>query len=119
APVVKRGKRIELAGLASWEADGPLGALPDGPYTFALRPHHVQPAAPGDGGAVVVQGRVSIAELSGSESVIHFGVDGDTWVSQSRGVRRLAVGEALGFRLEVGRGLYFAGDGRCVAAGGV
>ena len=118
APVVKQGGRIALGALASWRAEGPLGALPDGPYTFALRPHHVQPVAEAAGEAVVVRGHVSIAELSGSESVIHFGVDGDTWVSQSRGVRRHAVGEALGFRLEVGRGLYFGPDGRCVAAGG-
>jgi glycerol transport system ATP-binding protein len=118
AAVVKEGGRFALGALASWRAEGALGALPDGPYTFGLRPHHVQPAggaAPGEG--VVVQGKVSIAELSGSESVIHFGLDGATWVSQSRGVRRHAVGEALGFRLEVGRGLYFAPDGRCVAAG--
>jgi glycerol transport system ATP-binding protein len=119
AAVVKRGDRIELGALAAWRADGALGALADGPYTFGLRPHHVQPeGGGGPPGGVAVTGHVSIAEISGSESVVHFGLDGSTWVSQSRGVRRFAVGEAAAFRLEVARGLYFAPDGRCVSAGG-
>jgi glycerol transport system ATP-binding protein len=116
--VVKRDGRIELGTLASWQADGPAAALADGPYTFALRPHHVQPAGSGPGpGGATVNGQVSISELSGSESVIHFGLDGSTWVSQSRGVHRFAVGERADFRLDVARGLYFAPDGRCVSAG--
>jgi len=119
AQVVKRGGRIELGTLTGWTAGGPLAALPDGPYTFGLRPHHVQPeGGGGPEGGVAVTGPVSIAEISGSESVVHFGVDGTTWVSQSRGICRFAVGEVASFRLEVGRGLYFAPDGRCVSAGG-
>jgi len=118
AVVVKKGGRIELGALTAWPAEGPAAALPDGPYTFALRPHHVQPATAGSGpGGAEVTGQVSIAELSGSESTVHFGLDGSTWVSQSRGVHRFAVGERADFRLDVQRGLYFAPDGRCVSAG--
>jgi glycerol transport system ATP-binding protein len=119
AEVQKRGALVELGQLGSWRADGALAALPDGPYTFGLRPHHVQPQ--GGGGVadgVTVPGRVSIAEISGSESVVHFDMNGFTWVSQSRGVHRFAVGESTAFRLDVARGLYFAADGRCVSAGG-
>jgi glycerol transport system ATP-binding protein len=118
AVVVKRAGRIALGALTAWPAEGPAAALADGPYTFALRPHHVQPAGAGTGaGGAAVTGQVSISELSGSESVIHFGLDGATWVSQSRGVHRFAVGERTDFRLDVARGLYFAPDGRCVSAG--
>ena len=119
APVTKRAGRVELGQLARWEARGALAALPDGPYTFGLRPHHVVPAAAGgEPGGVAVQGPVSIAEISGSESVIHFGLDGLQWVSQSHGVHRFAVGEVAAFHLHVARGLYFAADGGCVHAGG-
>jgi len=119
AEVVKRGDRIELGRLGGWRAEGALAALADGPYTFGLRPHHVQPAAVAEAkGGVALTGPVSIAEISGSESVVHFGLDGSTWVSQSRGVHRFAVGEAATFRVDVARGLYFAPDGRCVGAGG-
>jgi glycerol transport system ATP-binding protein len=120
AQVAKRGGRFELGSLVGWPAAGALTALPDGSYTFGLRPHHVLPGG-ADGGppdAVAVAGKVSIAEISGSESVVHFALDGGTWVSQAPGIRRHAVGEMAGFRLEVARGLYFDAQGRCVHAGG-
>ncbi|HEU4383881.1 MAG TPA: ABC transporter ATP-binding protein [Anaeromyxobacteraceae bacterium] len=119
AAVAKLGDRIELGRVATWRADGALAGLPDGQYTFGLRPHHVQPAsAGGPPRAVAVAGRVSISEISGSDSVVHFDLDGGTWVSQSHGVKRFDVGETAGFRLDVARGMYFTADGRCVSAGG-
>ena len=65
-----------------------------------------------------VSGPVSVAEISGSESVVHFDLRGLGWVSQSHGVHRFAVGEVADFRLDVARGLYFDAGGRCVSAGG-
>jgi glycerol transport system ATP-binding protein len=135
APVVKRGARIEISNVVGWNVGGELAALADGAYTLGLRPHHVQPAASGaragaSAGAQVgvnvdpildgvrVSGRVSVAEISGSESVVHFDLHGQGWVSQSHGVHRFAVGDVADFRLEVERGLYFDAGGRCVSAGG-
>jgi glycerol transport system ATP-binding protein len=131
APVIKRGARIEISNVAGWNVVGKLAALADGAYTFGLRPHHVQPVAAGervDAKAVAhvdpvvdgvrVSGRVSVAEISGSESVVHFDLRGLGWVSQSHGVHRFAVGETADFRLDVEHGLYFDADGRCVSAGG-
>jgi glycerol transport system ATP-binding protein len=112
-PVIKRGARFELGSVAAWPASAPLQHLADGSYTFALRPHHVQPAEAGSG--VAVRGRVSISEISGSESVVHFALDGQTWVSQSHGVHGFAVGQEAPFTLDVDRGLYFAPDGARVA----
>jgi glycerol transport system ATP-binding protein len=135
APVVRRGARIEISNVVGWNVGGELAALADGAYTLGLRPHHVQPAASGaragaSAGAQVgvnvdpildgvrVSGRVSVAEISGSESVVHFDLHGQGWVSQSHGVHRFAVGAAADFRLDVAHGLYFDADGRCVSAGG-
>ena len=114
APVVKRGGRIELTENVSWPAEGALTRLADGPYTVGLRPHHVHLAMTGAGvnvDGVLVEGRVSIAEISGSESVVHFDMHGSKWVSQSHGVQRFGVGETAAFMLDVARGLYFAPDG--------
>jgi glycerol transport system ATP-binding protein len=118
AQVIKSGTTVRLGETVRWSADGTVAALPDGPYTLGLRPHHVQPAngAAMSGNGVIVEGRVSIAELSGSESVVHFDMPGRTWVSQSHGVRSFKVGAVAAFRLDVGRSLYFAADGRCVSA---
>ncbi len=118
APVVKRNGRIELTAAVGWPADGALARLADGSYTFGLRPHLVQPAGGTAARAdwVSVDGRVSIAEISGSESVVHFEMQGQIWISQSHGVHTFAVGEIAHFRLDVARGLYFESNGRCVEA---
>jgi len=131
APAIKRGARMDISNVASWNVGGELAALTDGTYTVGLRPHHVQPAeSAGQTGThagvqvdpvldgVRVSGRVSVAEISGSESVVHFDLHGHGWVSQSHGVHRFAVGAAADFRLDVAHGLYFDADGRCVSAGG-
>jgi glycerol transport system ATP-binding protein len=119
ARVVKSGTRVLLGGSVQWPAEGALASLPDGPYTLGLRPHHVQPvdATPASHDGVFVEGSVSIAELSGSESVVHFDMLGQTWVSQSHGVRTFKVGTVAAFRLDVARSLIFGADGRCVSAG--
>ncbi len=116
APVTKRGPRFELAAGTSWPAPDALTALADGPYTIGLRPHHVQPTAAAAADAITINGRVSIAEISGSDSVVHFHLNDSTWVSQSHGVRRFDVGATAAFALDVARGLYFAPDGRCVSS---
>jgi glycerol transport system ATP-binding protein len=114
AQVVKSGQRVRLSEEVSWAAEGRLRELPDGPYSVGLRPHYVLPA-PGKGGGVHVDCKVLIAEISGSESVVHFDLGGMTWVSQSHGVRIFKVGEAARFELDVARCLYFAPDGARVA----
>jgi glycerol transport system ATP-binding protein len=114
APVEKRGGEIVLLDRVRWPATGAVAGMPDGPYTLALRPHFVSPRRGGPG-QVPLDGVVQITELSGSESVAHFAVGGSTWVAQSNGVHPYRVGDTHEFYLDVGHGLYFAGDGRRVA----
>jgi glycerol transport system ATP-binding protein len=114
AEVVKRGERIELSADVQWPTGARLRALPDGVYTIGLRPHHVLPA-PGPGAGVSVDCKVLIAEITGSESIVHFDLGGLTWVSLSHGVRAFQVGEVARFELDVARCFYFAPDGSRVA----
>lgn len=75
------------------------------------------PRAAGDGKDV--SGPVLISEISGSDSVIHFGLggsEGNTWVSQAHGVQPHPVGEAATFSLDIGHCLYFDAAGRRLAA---
>jgi glycerol transport system ATP-binding protein len=115
AQVTKALGRIRLSEGVSWPAQGRLQSLPDGGYTLGLRPHHVVPQASGRDG-VHVECKVLIAEISGSESVVHFELDGLTWVSLSHGVQGFRVGDTARFALEVERALYFAPDGARVGA---
>jgi glycerol transport system ATP-binding protein len=106
----REGAQIVLEEGVRWPAPP---AVPEGPLSVALRPHHVRPAGqPG----VPVRGRVLISEISGSESVVHFALAGGTWVAQSHGVRSHAVGEDAAFSLDVAQCLYFGADGRRVGA---
>lgn len=120
AQISKRGERIVLSDKVSWPAQADVLSLADGPYTVGLRPHHVLPMrtdAPRPQSGIQVEARVLIAEISGSESVIHFDLGGLTWVSLSPGVLNFKVGETVRFELDVGRCLYFAPDGARVARG--
>ncbi len=114
APVTKQGDRIRLSDTVDWTATGGAAALADGPYTLAIRPHHVTPVATPDH-TVRLEGLVLVTELSGSESSAHFDMGGQAWVSLSAGVHPYLVGETHTFYLDPGHCFYFAPDGALAA----
>jgi glycerol transport system ATP-binding protein len=111
--VEKRGNVLNAFGK-SWPVGEALGKLPDGIYTFGIRPHHVTPA-PAREGLGEIEGRVLVTELSGSESVIHMDVGGETWVSQSHGIHPFEVGSHAKLYVDIDSGLFFAADGKLVS----
>jgi glycerol transport system ATP-binding protein len=116
APVIKRGDRIILDDTVQWPAAGAIATAPDGNYTVGVRPHYVTPERSAEH-AVQLNGRVLVTELSGSESVAHFELNGRTWVAQSHGVHPYKVGAAQDFFVDVEGCLYFGADGSLVTAG--
>lgn len=114
ASVIKVSGSIVLSDTVRWSTQGHQQQLPDGPYTIGIRPHHVSPVAHGHAGAEI-DGRVVVAEISGSESTIHFSHGSLNWVSQSHGVHLSQVGDSVRFHVDVGRCLFFDLDGRLVA----
>jgi len=114
APVTKEAGRVVLSDTVRWSALGHQQRLPDGAYTVGIRPHHVSPIANGHA-AAAVEGKVLVAEISGSESTIHFSHGPLNWVSQSHGVHPSQVGDCVRFHLDVGQCLFFDADGRLVA----
>lgn len=114
ARVEKRGGSLSIFGGKSWPAGAAAANLPDGPYILGIRPHHVTPlAAAGTTGDI--EGRVLVTELSGSESVIHLDVGGETWVSQSHGIHPFEVGAHATLHAELDRGLFFTPSGERVS----
>ncbi|MBL8908720.1 MAG: ABC transporter ATP-binding protein [Rhizobiales bacterium] len=106
AKVVKRDGEIVLSERIKWPAGKAGTAIPDGEYTLAIRPHHISPIDHGNGRAMV-EGRVLVTELSGSESVIHFDLNGRTWVSQSHGIHPFEVGSTARLYVDVEQSLFF------------
>jgi len=116
AAIRKRGGEILIGETIRLPA-GRIGAtVPDGDYTIGIRPHHIGPL-PRDG-AGVIEGRVIIAELSGSESIVHVDLGGRTWVSQSHGIHPFEVGALARLFVDVDQSFFFDASGRFVAGGG-
>ena len=101
---------VRLDEWVSWQAEK---ALADGAYTIGIRPHHVSPVRQ-SGKPVVIEGKVKVAELTGSESIIHFQAHGHPWVSLSHGVHPIETGRYARFYADMSRCFYFDEDGRLV-----
>ena len=114
AKVSKRGSELTL-GAVKWKAGKSATALADGDYTIGIRPHHI---APSSSSMNSVEGRVIVAELSGSESVIHFDMAGQTWVSQSSGIHPFPIGSSAKMAVDVDQAFFFGSDGKLIEARG-
>jgi len=117
AEVRKVNGEIILGDKVKWKAGKAAQALADGPYTIAIRPHHITPAN-GEQALAMIEGRVLVAELSGSDSVIHFDMNGQTWVSQSHGVHPFKVGSTAKLYVDVDRSYFFDVNGALVGGAG-
>jgi len=115
AQVQKKGGDIHLPDGTSFALKGAYQTLADGTYTIGIRPHHVTPTEQGDQ-PVKVEGPVVVTELSGSESVVHFRVANDTWVSQSHGIHPFEVGTNASLFADVSKAFFFDIDGKLIAA---
>jgi len=113
SPVVKSGNTMTM-GDVSWDVSDAAAALKDGSYTVAIRPDNILPYAT-DEAYVSLVGRVSVTELSGSESSAHFVFNGLGWVSLAHGVHQYTIGENHKFYMRPSMCFYFAPDGRLVA----
>ena len=114
--VRKQGDRVHMGDNVSWKVDGEVAGLADGPYTIAVRPHHVAPVRKA-GFDVELTGKVLVTELSGSESSAHFEMQTADWVSLAHGVHPFEIGENHAFYLDPAACFFFAPDGQLVTRG--
>jgi len=112
--------RLEDAAMQLGQHDpvarpGHLRALPNGPCLFGVRPNHVltRRRAPSD---IEIRTRVELAEISGSETSIHFEHGGSSWVSRQDGVQPISVDEPIDVYIEPQRIFAFDSGGALIAA---
>ncbi|MCB1757436.1 MAG: ABC transporter ATP-binding protein, partial [Gammaproteobacteria bacterium] len=111
--VRKQGGQMLFGNNASWDMQGQLLLLPDGEYTLAVRPHHLNLEPIGDD-TLAIKGKVVVTEISGSESVVHAGVEGQVWVSQNHGIHPMQIGAEADFYIQTDRCLIFDKHGLLV-----
>ena len=113
APIRKEGDRFHLTDAVHWSVPAPLRQIGDGRYTIGIRPHHVSIEPRGDD-TIGITGTVQIAEISGSESIIHFHLNDNSWVSESHGIHPYKVGDSAHLFMNVARCFYFHPGGKLV-----
>ena len=115
AIVNKIGDTFVLADAVRWPVTEKYAGMADGNYTLGLYPHHIT-LEPPRGDSISVNGLVQVAEISGSESIVHVDIAGNSWVSETQGIHPFVVGESTELHLQVGRCLYFGKNDELVAS---
>lgn len=111
AYIKKTGSEFVWNGNVRWPVPEDIAWIEDDDYIMGLRPHHLS-LAPTSSQSIAVPGEVRIAEITGSESIIHATISSQFWVSLSHGVHRFSVGEIVKFFMSLDHCFYFYTDGR-------
>lgn len=114
AAVLKQGDEIKMGNSARWAVDSRTEKLTDGPYIVAVRPNYIRPTRT-DQATVSLKGTVKITELSGSESIAHFEMEDDVWVSLAHGVHNFQIETQHEFFMDSSKCFYFDQSGEVVS----
>jgi len=112
--VTKQGDRIAFGDGQSVAALGALAELADGDYLAGFRPNHLEIERHGEG-VLAFDTRLSVTEITGSETFVHLDHHGERWVGLIHGVRDLKIGADLRVWLDPAHVYVFGPDGALVA----
>lgn len=114
--VRKSGKEFSLDGGVKVPVPARLSAIADGGYTIGFQPHHLS-LSPASDEAVPVRARVTVTEITGSESFVHLDFAEERWVMLTPGIHDLESGKEIEIYVDPRHLLVFNRDGRSAAAG--
>jgi glycerol transport system ATP-binding protein len=110
----KKGERIVFGDGQEVAAMGALGRLADGAYQMGFRPNHLEIERHGDE-VMGFDARLSVTEITGSETFVHLDHHGARWVGLIHGVRELEIGTELRVWLDPAHVYVFGPDGALIA----
>jgi len=113
--LTKQGSRFLLDKAIDLPVPGRLGGIPDGVYTVAFQPHHLSLQAPVDE-AVSVPAKVSVTEITGSESFVHLDFAGRRWVMLAPGIHHLEPDDTVQVFIDPRHVMVFDVSGHAVRA---
>lgn len=73
--------------------------ISDGSYTLAVRPHHLNRERENIDD-IEVEGKVSVTELTGSETFVHFSMEDNPWVALLHDVEDFSIASTVKFYLK-------------------
>ncbi|HET7413574.1 MAG TPA: ATP-binding cassette domain-containing protein [Pararhizobium sp.] len=92
--VDKKGDAFVIDGSIRLTVPEALRSHPDGAYTIGFQPHHLA-LTPQTADAVAATARVTVTEITGSESFVHVDFAGMRWVMLAAGIHPLKVDETV------------------------
>jgi glycerol transport system ATP-binding protein len=111
----KSGARFLLDGGVSLPVPADITGVADASYTIGFQPHHLSLQRPNDQ-AVPVRAKVSITEITGSESFVHLDFADARWVMLSHGILDLTTDDEVEVFIDPRHIMVFDADGRSVGA---
>jgi len=112
--VTKSGDTLSFGDGQSAPAVKQLSGVPDGKYLAGFRPNHVELHRHVDG-AMEFNTKLSVTEITGSETFVHLDHHGEPWVGLIHGVHELKLGQDLKVFLDTDHAYIFSQDGDLVA----
>ncbi|WP_421904807.1 ABC transporter ATP-binding protein [Mameliella sp.] len=112
--ISKTGDRIMFGDGQKAPATGKIAELADGRYTAGFRPNHLE-IGKHAADAMEFKTRLSVTELTGSETFVHLDHHGERWVGLIHGVHDLTLGAELSVWLDPRHVYVFGQDGQLVA----
>jgi glycerol transport system ATP-binding protein len=113
--IEKSNGSVQYAGGTASPASGLYRGLADGVYRVGFRAHQLG-LANGDASRHAFHARVTVTEITGSESFVHLTRDGSNWVAVLHGVHEFEPGQTIEAVLDPDDVFVFDAAGRLVAA---
>ncbi|MBO6673772.1 MAG: ABC transporter ATP-binding protein [Rhizobiales bacterium] len=112
--VTKSGDTLSFGDGQTAPAVKQLSGVSDGQYVAGFRPNHVELHRHVDG-AMEFNTKLSVTEITGSETFVHLDHHGEPWVGLIHGVHELELGQELRVYLDTDHAYIFSQDGDLIA----
>jgi glycerol transport system ATP-binding protein len=113
--LAKKGADFLLEGGVKLPVPSELVGIADGNYTIGFQPHHLSLERP-NASAVPVRAKVTITEITGSESFIHLDFADVRWVMLTHGIRDFETDAVVEVFIDPRHIMVFDEHGRAVTA---
>lgn len=112
----KKGGHFVLEGAADIPVPAAFSDIAEDIYTLGFRPHHLSLQPPG-GQSIPLTAKVSVTEITGSESFVHLHYADERWVMLTPGIHNIESDRSLEVHLDTRHLMVFDRHGRTVTGG--